>query len=335
MNFDKARPESWAWWRSGLRYYSYGFYLRERFAARVHRVSVDGGFTCPNVDGTVAVGGCTFCDNRSFSPSRRLPRMAIRSQIDEGISRLQRRYPDCRKFLAYFQPASNTYGPVERLRRLYDEAVSHPQIVGLVIGTRPDCLPEAVIELLAEYAGRTYVSLEIGMQTMHDRSLLAMNRGHTHAATVDAVRRCRGRGFHIGLHLILGWPGESWQDMMATADEVARLDVDAVKIHNLYAVRNTPLGEQVLRGEVQLMDRDVYVATLVDFLERLPPGIVVERVAGDAPSDYLIGPTWCLDKNGVRLAIEHEFRTRNTWQGRLSGSHRNNLRSNSSPSPAI
>ncbi len=317
MNFTGASAESWAWRRVGLRFYAYGFYLRERFGRRIQRVSVDGGFTCPNVDGTVAVGGCTFCDNRSFSPSRRLPRLSIRDQIDEGIRRLQLRYPNCQQFLAYFQPATNTYAPVEKLRRLYDEALSHPLIVGLCIGTRPDCVPEPVLQLLSDYARRTYVSLELGMQTMHDASLHAMNRGHTHGATVDAVERSRGRGFHLALHLILGWPGETWQDIMATAQEVSRLRVDAIKIHNLYAVRNTPLADQVTRGEVQLMDRRTYVQTLVDFLERLPPSVVVERISGDAPPNYLIGPTWCLDKAGIRQALELEFRRRDTWQGKL------------------
>jgi radical SAM protein (TIGR01212 family) len=308
-----------SWFRAGYRYYSYSFYLRQQFGRRVQRVSLDGGFTCPNVDGTVAVGGCTFCDNRSFSPSRRLPRMSIREQLDEGIRRLKRRYPDCDRFIAYFQPATNTYASVDKLRRLYDEAVGHPEVVGLAIGTRPDCVPDEVLDLVASYADRMHVSLELGMQTMHDRSLQEMNRGHTHAAMVDAVRRCRGRNFLVCAHLILGWPSESWQDMMATADEIARLPVHAVKIHNLYAVRHTPLGEQVARGEVKLMDRQQYVRTLVDFLERLPQNIVVERVAGDAPPQYLIGPSWCLDKPNLYRAIEEEFERRNTWQGRLVG----------------
>jgi radical SAM protein (TIGR01212 family) len=306
------------WKRAGHRYYSYNYFLRQHFGQRVQRVSLDGGFTCPNVDGTVAVGGCTFCDNRSFSPSRRLPRMPIRQQLAEGIRRLQRRYPDCQRFIAYFQPATNTYAPVERLRQLYDEALDHPAVVGLAIGTRPDCVPDPVLELIDRYALRTHVSLELGMQTMHDRSLDAMNRGHHHQAMVDAVRRSAGRGFMLCAHLILGWPGESWHDMMQTAREVGRLGLHAIKIHNLYAVRHTRLGEQVLKGEVQLMERDEYVRTLVDFLERIPPTVVVERVAGDAPPDFLIAPRWCLDKPTLYRAIQQEFRRRNTWQGRLA-----------------
>jgi radical SAM protein (TIGR01212 family) len=281
----------------------------------VQRVSVDAGFTCPNVDGSVATGGCTFCDNRSFSPSRRLPRAGIRGQIDQSIARMRLRYRNCRDFLAYFQPATNTYAPVDRLRPLYEEALAHPQVVGLVIGTRPDCVPEDVLDLLTELAGRTYLSVEYGMQTMHDRSLDWMNRGHHHDAMIDAVARSRGRGFEIGAHVILGLPGESHADMLATARELGRLEVDAVKIHNLYCVKNTPLADQVARGEARLMERDVYVRTVVDFIEILPPTMIVDRISGDAPPDYFIGPTWCLDKPAVKAAVLAEFERRGTRQG--------------------
>jgi radical SAM protein (TIGR01212 family) len=305
-----------AWREAGLRYYALNFYLKRRFGARVQKVSVDAGFTCPNVDGSVAVGGCTFCDNRSFSPSRRIPRQSITAQIDDGIRRLKRRY-DCNQFTAYFQPATNTYAPVERLRRVYAEALAHPLVVALAIGTRPDCVPREVLDLLSELAGRTHLTVEYGMQTMHDRSLDGMNRGHHHAATVDAIERSRGRGFAIGVHIMLGLPGESREDMLETAREVARLRVDLVKIHNLYAVKQTPLAEQVARGEVRLLERDEYVGVLVDFLERLPPEVVVERISGEAPPDYFVGPSWCLDKPGVKLAVQAELQRRETWQGIL------------------
>jgi radical SAM protein (TIGR01212 family) len=309
-----ACPSDWR--RAGLRYYAYRYYLRQRFGdGRVQKVSLDAGFTCPNVDGTVAIGGCTFCDNRSFSPSRRLKQRKLALQLAEGIARLRRRY-DVERFIAYFQPATNTYAPVARLRAVYEEALGHPQVVGLAIGTRPDCLPDEVLALLEELAQRTYVCLELGVQTMHDRSLAWMNRGHDHAASVQAVQRCRGRGFEVCAHLILGLPGESREDMLATADELARLGVDAVKIHNLYAVKHTPLAEQVARGEVALLSREEYVQTLVDVLERLPPWMVVERVSGDAPPDYFVGPAWCLDKPGVLQALQHELLRRDTWQGK-------------------
>jgi radical SAM superfamily enzyme len=315
-----ATGERPAWRAAGLPYFACNFHLRQRFGVRVQKVSVDAGFTCPNVDGTVATGGCTFCDIRSFSPSRRsavadrrLPRAGILGQIDQSIARMRLRYRRCRHFLAYFQPATNTYAPVERLRPLYEEALSHPQVVGLVIGTRPDCVPNDVLDLISELAGgglapsqdelepsigaggsvpvpfqqarRTYVAVEYGMQTMHDRSLDWMNRGHHHGAMIDAVERSRGRGFEIGAHIMLGLPGESHDDMMATAEELGRLKIDAVKIHNLYCVKNTPLADQVARGEVRLLERAEYVRTLVDFIERLPPTMIVDRISGDAPPD--------------------------------------------------
>lgn len=304
-----------AWRDAGLRYYALNFHLRRKFGVRVQKVSVDAGFTCPNVDGSVAVGGCTFCDNRSFSPSRRVRRQSITDQIDDGIRRLKRRY-NCDHFTAYFQPATNTYAPVERLRQVYEEALAHPRVIALAIGTRPDCVPDDVLDLLTEIAGRTHLTVEYGMQTMHDRSLDWMNRGHHHDAMLDAVQRSCGRGFEIGTHIILGLPGESHADMLATAREVARLAVDSVKIHNLYAVKRTPLADQLERGEVTLMVRDQYVRTLVDFLELLPPTMIVERISGEAPPDYFLGPSWCLDKPAVKLAVHAELERRDTWQGR-------------------
>ncbi len=261
---------------------------------------------------------------------------------------MRMRYRNCRDFLAYFQPATNTYAPVERLRTVYEEALSHPQVVGLVIGTRPDCVPDEVLELIeelaarrpshvaeslrseirrgedsdlpvgfAEQTGRRYrdVVVEFGMQTMHDRSLDWMNRGHHHDAMIDAVARSRGRGFEIGAHVILGLPGESHADMLATARELGRLGVDAVKIHNLYCVKNTPLADQVACGEVRLMERAEYVRTVVDFIELLPPTMIVDRISGDAPPDYFIGPSWCLDKPAVKAAVLAEFQHRGTRQG--------------------
>lgn len=319
MASTKPRPANDlqpAWRVAGLPYFAANFHLRQRFGARVQKVSIDAGFTCPNVDGSVATGGCTFCDNRSFSPSRRLPRAGILGQIDQSLVRMQLRYRKCRDYLAYFQPATNTYAPVERLRRVYEEALSHPRIVGLVVGTRPDCVPDDVLDLLEELAARTYVAVEYGMQTMHNRSLDWMNRGHHHDAMIDAVERSRGRGFEIGAHIMLGLPGESHDDMLATAREVGRLELDAVKIHNLYCVKGTPLADQVASGEVRLLERAEYVNILVDFVELLPPTMIVDRISGDAPPDYFVGPSWCLDKPAVLLALREEMSCRDSWQGK-------------------
>jgi hypothetical protein len=303
------------WKAAGLKYFSYGYYLRKLYGHRVQRVSIDAGFTCPNVDGTVALGGCAFCDNRSFSPSRRLPRVNIRDQIDEGIKRLKLRYK-CEHFMAYFQPATNTYAPVNVLRPLYESALSHPQIVAMAVGTRQDCVPDDVLDLLEEFARKTHLTVEYGLQTIHDKSLEWMNRGHYHDSFVDAMQRSVGRGFEICGHIMLGLPGESHADMLATAREVARSGLDSVKIHNLYAVEHTPLAEQVRSGEVRLMEFDEYLTTVVDFLELLPPWMVVERISGEAPDDYFIGPAWSQDKPRILKGVEQEFERRKSCQGK-------------------
>jgi radical SAM protein (TIGR01212 family) len=300
---------------SQRRYYAFSQFLKERFGTKVCRVTVDGGFTCPNVDGTVAVGGCVYCDNRSFSPNRRQPRVPVRDQVRRGIEALRRRYPSAERYLAYFQAATNTYAPVEKLRRLYDEALEHPQIVGLAIGTRPDCVPEPVLRLIESYARERYVCLELGLQTIHDRSLDWMNRGHHFDSFVDAVERCQGRGFDLCAHVILGLPDESHADMLATADTLAQLPVQAVKIHNLHVVRDTPLEEMYRAGNIRLFEQTEYVNIVCDFLERLPASMVIQRLQGDAPPDYLVAPAWCLDKQGVLLAIQAELERRGTWQG--------------------
>ena len=316
MNSDNNRM---AWRETDSPINAFGAALKRRFGGRIQRVSIDAGFTCPNVDGAVAKGGCNFCDNRSFSPSRRVRLKQVRDQLASGVQTVRHRYKKVAGFIAYFQPATNTYAPVDQLREVFELALEFQEtdspIVGLAIGTRPDCLPESVLALIEELAQRTYVSLEFGMQTIHDDGLRWMNRAHTHADMVNAIDRSRGRGFECCAHVILGIPGETHAMMMQTADETARLGFDAIKLHNLYAVHGTPLGEEVLRGEVQMMPLEEYVGTVVDFLEKTPPETVVERVSGDAPPDFLIEPKWCLRKSGVRSKIESEFAKRGTRQG--------------------
>ena len=316
-----AAETQFDWRAAGYRYFPYNEYLRHLFGSRVQKISLDGGFTCPNVDGTVAVGGCTFCDNRSFSPSRRVRRTDIAQQIERGIEGLRRRY-DVQKYLAYFQPATNTYGPLTKLRGLYEEALSDPRIVGLVIGTRPDCVPDEVLDLIDELAEKSYVSLEIGMQTIHDASLDWMNRGHHHDVFLEAMSRLEGRKFHTSLHVMLGLPGETRDMMCQTADEVARWRPAGVKIHNLYAVKRTELEGQVARGEVRLLELEEYLELLADFIERLPPETVIERISGDAPPSSLIAPAWCLNKGSIKSGLNALLERRGTTQGsHLAASH--------------
>src|SRR3954468_4729635 len=196
------------------RYRSFARFLRERFGTRVYRVTIDAGFTCPNVDGTVTTGGCVYCDNRSFSPTRRLPRTTIRAQLERGIGILSKRF-GAERFIAYFQAGTNTHGPLDRLRRVYAEALDHPQVVGLAVGTRPDSVPDPVLDLLEEFAKEVPVFLELGLQTIHDRTLDWMNRGHHFDAFLDAVGRCVGRDLDLCAHVILGLPGESRDDALA------------------------------------------------------------------------------------------------------------------------
>jgi uncharacterized protein len=298
------------------RFRAFGAELRQRFGGRVQRVSIDAGFTCPNVDGAVAKGGCNFCDNRSFSPSRRVRLAAVSEQLTKGIASVRRRYKNVAGFIAYFQPATNTYAQVDQLEEVFRLALKHsPEIVGLAVGTRPDCVPDPVLELLEELARETYVSVEYGMQSRHNASLDWMNRAHRHSHMIDAMNRSRGRGFETCAHIILGIPGEDRDAMLHTARSIGPLGVDAVKLHNLYAVHGTPLGEQVLKGEVKLMERRDYVETIVDFLRLIPAHVVVERVSGDAPPDYLIGPLWCLEKSVLRKEIEDELERLDAWQG--------------------
>ncbi len=299
----------------GRRYRPFGRYLRERFGGRVWRVTVDAGFTCPNVDGTVTTGGCVYCDNRSFSPNRRQPRTDVREQVRRGVELLGRRHR-AERFLAYFQAATNTHAPVARLRALYDAALEHPAVVGLAVGTRPDSVPDPVLDLLEGYARERYVCLELGLQSRHDRSLDWMNRGHHFDAFVDAVARCRGRGLDLCAHVILGLPGESPADMLETADCLAALGVNGVKIHNLHVVRGTPMEAMYHAGQVPMLSRDEYVAVACDFLERLPADVVIHRLNGDAPPDYLVAPAWCLEKPALLAAIDAELARRDSWQGK-------------------
>lgn len=295
------------------RYVRFTDHLRHAFGCRVHKVSLDVGFTCPNRDGTVAVGGCIYCNNTSFSPGDR--RLSVTEQLAQGKRFLRQRY-GAQKFIAYFQAYSNTYGDVPRLKALYDEALASDDVVGLAIGTRPDCVPEAVLDLLAGYAARTYLWLELGLESGHDQTLAWLNRGHTVAAFDDAVRRAQQRHLRLCTHLILGLPGESHAAMLATVRHIAALGVDAVKLHHLHVVRHTVLEKMYRRGDIPLLDLEAYAALVVDCLEVLPPEMIIMRLMGDAPRDMLVAPDWSLDKRTALRRIEQELVQRQTYQGK-------------------
>lgn len=305
------------WREAGLRYYKYSHFLKRTFGGKVHRVTVDGGFTCPNVDGTVAYGGCVYCDNRSFSPNRREPRIPILHQVEKGIRIVDEIFePDV--YLAYFQAATNTHAPLEKLERLYEAALADPRIRGLIVGTRPDCAADDVLELLESFTDRYFVAIEYGLQSIHQRSLDWMNRGHDAACFFDAVQRTKGRGIDISAHVILGLPGESRADMLATIDAVNLSGVDGIKLHNLHVVADTPMAEMHRRGEIPILERDAYVELIIDVLERLSPNMVVHRLTGDAPRDYLIEPRWVLRKAEFLYALDQEMQRRGSFQGKGS-----------------
>jgi len=302
-------------------YFSFGAYLRARFGCKVHKVSLNAGFTCPNRDGRVGRGGCTYCVNESFNLQTRGAIRPVREQMAEGMAAMRRRH-DARKFFAYFQAFTNTYAAVETLRRRYDEAVGFPDVVGLSIGTRPDCVPDETLDLIESYADRLEVWVEYGLQSAHDRTLERINRGHGYAAFEDAARRTRGRRLKICAHVILGLPGETHADMMETADRLASLNVDGVKLHHLHIVRDSAMAREYREGGVKLFDAGTYVRTACDFLERLSARVTVQRLVGETTrGDMLIAPRWAESKAQVIRMFEDEFRRRGTTQGARIGAH--------------
>ena len=313
---EQNHPPEWA--TKGLYFLTLSHFLQQRFGRRVWKISIDAGLSCPNLDDTLASQGCIFCDARSFSPSRRLggASRSVTEQITDGANRLRRRYgPSADTFIAYFQPATNTHGPIDELLPLWQEAVNHPGIVGLTIGTRPDCANDAVLDALANLGRDKWVSIEFGLQSIHQHSLDWLRRGHDFGCFEDSVTRARSRGLHTGAHLMLGLPNETHDQIMETARAMARLQVDAVKLHNLYVVRDTPLADLWNRSEIRLPTRDEYVQLVADFLELTPPECVIDRIVGDAPPQYLLAPDWCQRKAEIRHSLEAEFSRRDTRQG--------------------
>ena len=311
---DTAPPSLY----SGRRYHAYNDWVKQAHGGRLQKVSIDAGFTCPNRDGTRGIGGCTFCNNEGFTPSYLREQADIRDQIDTGIAFARRRYPDSRGFLAYFQSYSNTYGELERLKATYTLALAHPDISGLVIGTRPDCLPEETLDYLAGLAETTLVELEIGIESCDDGVLVASNRGHDFACTEDAIRRAARRGLFITGHLLLGLPGETPASLLAGAKALARLPIDALKFHQLQIVRGTRLANQYRAdpASVPLLDPEAYLEAVIDVLEHLPPKIKIQRLGSEVPPRLRLSPDWGLRLSAFPPRLEARLAARDTWQGR-------------------
>lgn len=296
------------------RYNTFSDELKRVFSQKVQRISVDAGLTCPSLDGTLDTSGCIFCGGHGSGSYGIRRDLDIHAQLQDGMEVMRRKYKASR-FLAYFQAYSNTYAPVGKLCRMFDEALSVPEVVGIIAATRPDCLPDDVMDCLAELNEKTYFWLELGMQSMHDKSLVLLNRRHDHACFIDAVQRAKQRSLRICAHVILGLPGETMAEMLAMAGELNRLGVDGVKIHLLHVMRNTQLAEMYQRGEVKVLDRDSYAGLVCDFLELLDPRILIHRLTGDGGQDNLVAPLWSLKKFEVLNLIDAELARRETCQG--------------------
>lgn len=303
----------------GRRYHAHNDWVKRVHGGRVQKISLDAGFTCPNRDGTLGVGGCSFCNNAGFTPGYLREQRDVTAQIATGLAFMRRRYPDAKRFLAYFQSYSNTYADLERLKDVYALALADPAISGLVIGTRPDCLPDSVLDYLAELAGKCLIELEIGIESCHDAVLAACNRGHDFACTRDAIRRAAARGLFITGHLLLGLPGETRESLVQGAMELARLPLDALKFHQLQIVRGTRFATRWRDdpASVPLLDPVAYLDAVADVLERLPPSVKIQRLGSEVPPQMRLSPDW-----GMRLAqfpaqLEARLTERQTWQGRL------------------
>ncbi len=288
--------------------------LRQRFGCRVQKISLDAGLTCPNRDGSLGRGGCIYCNTRG-SGTGAWPSQSITEQLEAGKAFARSRYK-AEKFIAYFQSFSNTYAPLEKLRRLYEEALAVPDIAGLTIGTRPDCVDNAVLDLLAGISRETWVTMEYGLQSIHDATLERINRGHTSGIFMDAMERTRKRGIDICAHVILGLPGEGRKEMLETAEALAATDIQAVKIHLLYVIRGTALHRLHEAGGYRCMNREDYAETVAEFLSCLPPGMIIHRLTGDPHPEELAAPLWALEKQANLQAIRETLRKRNLWQGK-------------------
>lgn len=307
-------------WGDDRPFNSYSGYFKRLFGSRMQKLTINAGFTCPNRDGRVGTGGCTFCNNEAFTPSYCTPAKSVTQQLEEGIAFHRNRYRTAQRYLAYFQSFSNTYAPLEELRRIYDEALAHPLVAGLVIGTRPDCADDAVLDYFANVARERYVIIEYGIESCCDATLQAVNRGHDFACARQAVEATAARGIHTGAHFILGLPGESDDMLIASADIINSLPLNTVKFHQLQIFRDTPMAADWAQHPERYRFRtlDEYLDLFIRILQRLRPDLVVERFAGEAPPRYHCGPTWGLIRNEQLLArLEKRLRETGSYQSQF------------------
>ncbi|CEA05574.1 hypothetical protein CH76_02685 [Lysinibacillus sp. BF-4] len=299
----------------GKRYYTWNRFLRNEFGHKVFKVALDAGFDCPNRDGTVAFGGCTFCSaagSGDFAGNRVDP---IDVQFAEIKAKMQQKWKDG-KTMAYFQAYTNTHAPLAELKEKFEAALAQEGVMGLSIATRPDCLPDDVVEYLAELNERTYLWVELGLQTVHEKTATLINRAHDYQTYVEGVEKLRKHNIRICSHIINGLPLEDYDMMMETAKAVAKLDVQGIKIHLLHLLKGTPMVKQYEKGMLEFLDKDAYINLVADQLEVIPPEMVVQRITGDGPIDLMIGPMWSVNKWEVLNGIDAELARRNSWQGK-------------------
>lgn len=300
----------------GKRYYTWSKHLKEQFGFKVFKVALDAGFDCPNRDGTVAYGGCTFCSvagSGDFAGNRA---DTIDVQFQNIKEKMHRKWKDG-KAMAYFQAYTNTHAPLPVLKEKFEAALAQEDVVGLSIATRPDCLPDEVVDYLAELNERTYLWVELGLQTIHEETAKLVNRAHDYSTYVEGVQKLRKHNIRVCTHIINGLPGETLDMMMATAKEVATLDVQAIKIHLLHLLKGTPMVKQYEKGQLTFLDKEAYINLVADQLEVLPPEMVIQRITGDGPINQMIGPMWSVNKWDVLNGIDHVLNERDSWQGKF------------------
>ena len=299
-------------------YFDFASFLSHYFEGKVQKISIHAGFTCPNRDGSKGTGGCTYCNNQTFNPEYCKPEFGIRRQLEDGISFFARKYPQMR-YLAYFQAYTNTYGELEQLKAMYEEALSVDGVVGLVIGTRPDCMPPALLDYIEELSRKTFVMVEYGIESANDDTLLRINRGHDFATAIDAIRRTHERGILVGGHLILGLPGEDHDELMRQAEAIASLPLDMVKLHQLQLIRGTRMAREYEEHpeNFHLYTVDEYIDLAIDYIERLPSKMVIERFISQSPRTLLIAPDWGMKNYQFVDRLRRRMQERGAYQGRL------------------
>ena len=299
------------------RYREFGDFLRERFPFKAQKIAINAGFTCPNRDGSKGRGGCTYCNNQTFNPGYCQTDKSVADQLAEGVRFFSRKYPEMR-YLAYFQAYTSTYGEQERLERLYEEALSYPGVVGLVIGTRPDCMPDRLLDYLARLSEQVLVLVEYGVESTLDRTLRRINRGHDFAEAEEAIRRTAARGIAVGAHLILGLPGESRDEILGHADRLSDLPLTTLKLHQLQLIRHTRMALEFERRpeDFHLFTVDEYIDLAIDFIERLDPAIALERFVSQSPKELLIAPDWGLKNYEFTARVNRRLAERDSWQGK-------------------